>query len=103
MRGTLLVRTREVYRPDLFSEIVIWRLPRVLPGSLHWFKYRLALIEGGVCVLRYDNEAGKGDHRHHGVIEEVYVFSTIEALLGDFDAEVRRYCDEHPYHRQPDP
>jgi hypothetical protein len=102
MQAKLLVRTREVYRLGLFSEIVIWQLPRVLPGSRHSLKYRLALVDGGVCVLRYDNEAGKGDHRHHGVLEEVYVFSTIEALLADFDAEVRRYRDEHPHHRQPD-
>jgi hypothetical protein len=32
----------------------------------HELWYRLALVVGGKCVLRYDNEAGKGDHRHVG-------------------------------------
>lgn len=27
-------------------------------------KYSLARVADGACVLRYDNEAGKGDHRH---------------------------------------
>ncbi len=47
-------------------ELVIWRVPTPLRGSAHLFKYRLALIVDDVCVLRYDNEAGKGDHRHIG-------------------------------------
>lgn len=102
MQASLLVRRREVHRLGIFAEIVIWRLPRVLPGSLHVFKYRLALIHDGICVLRYDNEAGKGDHRHYGGLEENYPFSTIETLLDDFGADVRRYVDEHPHHRQPD-
>ena len=103
MQATLLVRRREVYRPGLFAEIVMWRLPRVMPGNEHSFKYRLALIHEGICVLRYDNEAGKGDHRHYGGLEEGYSFPTIEALLDDFDADVRRFVDEHPHHRQSDP
>jgi hypothetical protein len=68
-----------------------------------FFKYRLDLIDGGIRILRYDDEAWKGDHRHHGDLEESYSFSTIEALLDDFDADVRRYVDEHPHHRQSDP
>ena len=35
----------------------------------------------GVCVLRYDNEAGKGDHRHIGSEETPYTLTTIEQLL----------------------
>lgn len=40
--------------------------------------------------MRYDNERGKGDHRHFGRREEPYLFTTPEALLADFDADVRR-------------
>ena len=50
----------------------------------HGFKYRLALVVNGRCVLRYDNEAGKGDHRHVGENEIPYVFTTSQALLDDF-------------------
>jgi hypothetical protein len=47
-------------------ELVLWRLPKQLDGSEHAFKYRLAYVVRGECVLRYDNEVGKGDHRHFG-------------------------------------
>ena len=38
----------------------------------------------GNCVLRYDNEAGKGDHKHIGEDEIPYIFTTPKALLEDF-------------------
>ncbi len=99
MKVTLLVRRRERQRPEAFTEIVIWQLPRRLPGSGHRYKYRLALVDREECVLRYDNESGKGDHRHRGTEEAAYRFTTIEQLLADFDADTRSYLDEHPHHR----
>jgi hypothetical protein len=47
-----------------FAEIVIWQLQAPLEGSMHDFKYRLAYILNNCCVLRYDNEAGKGNNVH---------------------------------------
>ena len=74
---------------------MIWHLPRVLPGSAHRFKYRLAFVVDGVCVIRYDNEAGKGDHRHAGRRQEAYQFTSIEALLADFRSDVDNWRREH--------
>jgi hypothetical protein len=71
-----------------FVEIVVWRLPRAARGSTHRFKYRLVLVSDGVCVLRYDNEAGKGDHRHARDAEGPYSFVDPDALLADFWREV---------------
>lgn len=88
MPAELLTDNRLVVGEDRFVEIVIWRVPQAVRGSSHSFKYRLALVEAGVCVLRYDNEAGKGDHRHRGKREEPYRFSTPETLLRDFWADV---------------
>ena len=51
---------------------------RTVHGSVHRFKYALAYVVAGVCVLRYDNEAGKGDHRHAGGVETEYRFTTLE-------------------------
>jgi len=96
MKATLLLRRRERLRPDTFAEVVVWRLARRIPASEHGYKYRPALIDRLECVLRYDNEAGKGDHRHSGDAEEPYRFTTIEPLLEDFDADIRSYLDEHP-------
>jgi hypothetical protein len=52
-------------------------------------------VVGGQCVLRYDNERGKGDHRHIGRAESVYAFTTPEQLMSDFEAEVKRWNHEH--------
>ena len=70
-------------------------VPQPLRGSAHGFKYRLAYVADGVCVLRYDNEAGKGDHKHFGDVETAYVFSGPETLLADFWKDVTRWNDEN--------
>ena len=88
MRAELLIDERHVLDARAFVEIVVWRLPRTAPGSAHRFKYRLALVVDGDCVLRYDNEAGKGDHRHVGNREEPYRFSDPDTLLADFWREI---------------
>jgi hypothetical protein len=88
MKAELLIDERHVLDDSTFAEIVVWQVPRSVRGSRHRFKYRLALVRDGVCVLRYDNEAGKGDHRHFGNTEERYVFADTDALLADFWRDV---------------
>jgi len=60
-------------------------------GSIHRLKYRLALVADSVCVLRYDNEAGKGDHRHIGRVAKLYKFVDPETLLVDFWNDVEAW------------
>ena len=38
----------------------------------------------------YDNETGKGGHRHLGDEESPYVFVSVEALVADFLADVEQ-------------
>lgn len=71
-----------------FIEVIVWRLPEPLRGSTHSLKYRLAYVVESECVLRYDNEAGKGDHRHVGKRQMPYVFVSVDQLLDDFLADV---------------
>jgi Family of unknown function (DUF6516) len=99
MKADLIFRQRVDLREGAFKEIVIWKVPKPLSGSPHSYKYRMALIEGNICVLCYDNEAGKGDHLHIGPIEEPYTFTNIEQLLDDFEGSIRRYLDGHTNHR----
>jgi len=89
MRAVEIADRRVVVSADAFIEIVIWRLPKPLPPSSHRFKYRLAYVVGETCVLRYDNERGKGDHRHVDGRQCGYSFHSIESLLGDFEADIR--------------
>lgn len=65
-------------------EIVIWRVSQPVRASSHDFKYSLALVAAGVCVLRYDNEAGKGDHKHIADREVAYRFIDLVILQADF-------------------
>ena len=95
MKATLVVRNRITHGDDLFAEIVVWLVPEPLPGSTHLYKYRLAFVAQGECVLRYDNEAGKGDHRHFNGSESRYRFSTLDKLFADFERDIRRYLDEN--------
>ena len=90
MPAELLLDERHVLSETAFVELVVWRVPAPVRGSAHEFRYRFALVVDGECVLRYDNEAGKGDHRHYGEREEPYRFESVERLLSDFAADVKR-------------
>ena len=91
MRAELLLDERHVLGESLFAEFVVWRVPLPVRGSTHQLRYRLALIADGVCVLRYDNEAGKGDHRHVGSKEERYRFKGYDELLVDFWKDIEKW------------
>ncbi|KAB2872611.1 MAG: hypothetical protein F9K36_12230 [Burkholderiaceae bacterium] len=90
VKAELLMRERRVLEVG-FIEVIIWRLPEPVSGSTHSLKYRLAYVVEGECVLRYDNEAGNGDHRHVGSKEAPYVFGSVDELLDDFFADVARW------------
>jgi len=84
MNAKLMLNERHIVAENAFVEMVVWRLPSPLSGSRFSYKYRLALVINGRCVLRYDNETGKGDHKHIGEEEFPYLFTTSKALLDDF-------------------
>ena len=94
MPAELLLYERHLLAKDAFAEIRIWRVPASVRGSVHAYKYSLAYVVAGDCVLRYDNEAGKGDHRHRGGGEQPYRFTTPERLLADFWSDVDRWRRE---------
>jgi hypothetical protein len=68
----------------------VWEVPEPVPPSQHRFKYSLFYGRPGERVVLYDNERGKGDHRHYGAHEEAYVFKDVETLRSDFLADVQR-------------
>ncbi len=94
MNASELIRTRIAYYEMAFAELVLWRLPKPIEGS---FKYRLAYIAREKCVLRYDNEVGKGDHRHFDGKESTYVFTTPDQLIADFQNDIARWNHENSY------
>lgn len=89
MKAALLAKAKEVRDDGSIIEIVVWQLPEPLPASAHSYKYRLYYGIGGVGRVRFDNERGKGDHRHINEREELYAFTTLEKLLEDFQRDVQ--------------
>lgn len=74
--------------------MTIWFVPKPVAGSTHAFKYSLFYGYPGKRVVGYDNERGKGDHRHLEGREEQYSFSTVETLVADFLSDVKRVRGE---------
>lgn len=68
--------------------MVIWEVPEPLAGSTHAFKFRFAYVVHSECLLRFDNEAGKGNHYHRGHQEFLYDFVCTDQLIDDFFAMV---------------
>lgn len=91
MKATLLAHTKEIRDDGSIVEIVIWELPEPLPPCTHSYKYRLYYGVGSACRVRYDNERGKGDHRHFGEEESDYMFTSVDQLLDDFDRDIANW------------
>lgn len=94
MKAELLFRERIVFADGAIVEMKIWRVAQPVPASMHHLKYSLFYGRHGERLVGYDNERGKGDHRHYGGREEVYLFRSVEALLADFRADVERLRGE---------
>jgi hypothetical protein len=96
MKAELLLNERHLIAEDRFVELRVWRVPSPVRGSAHPYRYALALVVNEECVLRYDNEPGKGDHRHIGENEEPYAFVSAERLLDDFWKDVDQWPSRIP-------
>jgi hypothetical protein len=88
LKAVLLLRRKRIYDNGAISEVVLWQLPEPVMGSLHPFKYRLFYGTAGRRAVGYDNERGKGDHRHLDGAEEPYTFVSLDKLLSDFESDV---------------
>ena len=86
--ATLLFHRKRIYDDGAIVELKIWSVPAMVAGSRHGLKYSLYYGQDGHRLVGYDNEAGKGDHRHYGDREEAYDFSTVDRLVEDFLADV---------------
>ena len=91
MAAKLILNERHILSENAFVEMVVWQLQSPLAGSHHGLKYRLALVVNQNCILRYDNEAGKGDHKHIEEDKIPYVFTTPKALIEDFCNDVGKW------------
>lgn len=84
MKAKLIYREKFIYEDGAIREMVLWQLPDGLKYRLYYGR------PDGRCIIRYDNETGKGDHRHFGGREEAYSFKGVEILVADFLKDIDR-------------
>lgn len=94
MKAELIENRKLVLESGAIVQIRIWRLPQTNPERPHGLKYSLFYGRPGERIVGYDNEAGKGDHRHYRDREEPYAFVSFRQLVLDFWADVRREMDD---------
>jgi hypothetical protein len=89
MKAVLAFHDKQVLPDEAIVEMKIWQVATPVLGSAHEFKYSLYYGMGGQRLVGYDNERGKGDHRHLKGSQRRYVFTTVERLITDFLTDVR--------------
>jgi hypothetical protein len=94
MKAALAFFDKQVLSDGAIVEMKIWQVPSAVPGSVHLLRYSLSYAVRGKRLVGYDNERGKGDHRHFQDRQERYVFTTVEKPISDFLADVRRLRGE---------
>jgi len=94
MLAQVIFRDKYIYADEAIREMIILRLPNTDIERSHGFKYRLYYVYPDKYLVRYDNERGKGDHRHDGDREDVYTFISVEQLIQDFMADIEHLRGE---------
>ena len=69
MRAILVLRDRIIDEDGDLTELVLWQVPR---------------------TSKHPEGIRKGHHRHYGESQGAYRFSTVDQLLADFQADIRR-------------
>ncbi|HEY1057674.1 MAG TPA: DUF6516 family protein [Limnobacter sp.] len=95
MKAIPVLKAKEIREDGTIVEVVVWKLPARLEPCTHSYKYRLYYGLPGVCRVRYDNELGKGDHRHINGHEFPYRFRDLETLLTDFQHDIEAWGTAH--------
>lgn len=93
MKAKLIRDLKKIYPNGVVVEMVLWLLPKATADRPHRLKYRFYCGKEGRCIVRYDNETGKGDHIHYGEDEYPYKFVSPEQLVADFLGDVNKLAE----------
>lgn len=89
-KAFLIHDSKRSYPDGTIIQIRIWKLPKPDAERPHGFKYSFFFGSEGKRLVGYDNERGKGDHKHILGLELAYSFSTIDQLFTDFRRDVAK-------------
>jgi hypothetical protein len=87
-RAKLLLHRKFRYDDGAIREMILWQLPQADEERPHGLKYRLFYGKNNERLVCYDNESGKGDHKHVAGQEYPYHFVSVGQLLRDFMADI---------------
>jgi Family of unknown function (DUF6516) len=89
-KATRIFYDKAVLPDGAVVEMEIWQLPASDEDRAHTLKYRLFYGRDGERIVGYDNERGKGDHKHIRGKETRYRFVSVEKLIADFLNDVEQ-------------
>jgi hypothetical protein len=94
MRAELIFREKQKLG-GFIREMIVWRLHKPVSRCRHQFKYRFYFgSDDGTCLVRYDNERGKGDHKHLEGVELPYLFRSLEAAFDEFLTDIETVMEK---------
>jgi hypothetical protein len=94
MKAVRIFYDKTVLHDGAIDQMHIWQLPRSTSERPHGLKYILFYGGPDGRLVGYDNESGKGDHKHIRDVETRYKFIDVETMLADFLADVKRMRNE---------
>ena len=77
------------YSKGNIKQVKVWEFPKTKKQP-EGIKYHFAYIHNGKRVLGYDNEIGKGHHKHLFGKETKIIFKGIKELYNQFIKEVKQ-------------
>lgn len=95
MKAQRIFHDKAVLADGSIVEMTIWQLPQASSERPHALKYSLYYGRDGQRIVGYDNERGKGDHKHLGNKETRYRFVSVEKLVADFLSDVDKANGGH--------
>ena len=95
MKAKRIFYDKAVLPDGCVVEMTIWQLPQATLERPHGLKYSLFYGRGGQRIVGYDNERGKGDHKHLLDVETRYRFVSEKKMVADFLADIERMKNEH--------
>ena len=95
MKAVRIFYDKTVLPDGAIVRMTIWQLPRSTQERPHGLKFTLFYGGPDGRIVGYDNESGKGDHKHIRDVETRYKFIDVETMVADFLADVERIRNEH--------
>jgi len=89
-KATLIVHERRIDASGGILEIKMWRVPDPVKPSRHEYKYSMFYGATGCPTCGIRQRAGQRRHMHIAGTEKPYTFRSLDQLLADFFAEVRK-------------